>query len=137
MHSVARRQINQRFLTDTCQIVDENQDTEGVYDPVTGVVTWPADTTVYTGRCSVKKRSRSLTTREGYGDLEEDEFLLRVPADTAGLDLDQVVTILTSTDPTLIGIEFEVKRVIVGTHSITRQAVLRRKDFYPSTGGDE
>lgn len=137
MHKVARRQINRRFLTDTCLIVDENEDAEGTFDEETGLVTWDPDTVVYLGACSVKQASRSLTTREGYGDVEEDDYLLRVPAETPGLEVGQKVTVTSSADTSLLGVEFWIKRVIVGTHSITRQAVLRRQEFYPSTGGDE
>ena len=135
MHDLARRQISDRFLLDTCTIENENLDEEGTLNESTFEVTFDAATEVYSGVCSVEDKASSKSDREAYANLQVDELLLKLPADTDGPQIGHIVTIDSSRDPSLVGEEFRIVRFITGTHSITRRVVISRVEAFPSVGG--
>ena len=113
-------------LTDTC-IVDREDPTLAVTNPVTGVVT-KTYVTVYTGRCEVKQGGGTQA-----GQTEVAEATLRL----ASLDLklpvvgsenvraDDRVTILTAVaDTALVGRTFFITNQPTGSHKTTRRCSL-------------
>ena len=136
MHELARRQISDRFLLDVCSITDEQTDEEGTLNESTFEVTFDAPVVVYSGVCSFADRASNRSDREAFQNLQADEYMLKLPAETDGISIGQLVTVTSSEDPSLVGEEFEIVRFITGTHSITRRIVVRREEAFPSVGGE-
>jgi hypothetical protein len=132
----AKQQFVDRFLVATCEITKQPQ-SPGTLNEATGAVTYPEAEVVYRGPCSVTARLSERNVVEGGAPGTMDESLLKLPADgSPGVRVGHLVTILSDpTDQTLVGVEFTVNRVSVGTTSLTRRVQMVRRQSYPSPLG--
>lgn len=108
----AGRRASLRTLVDTCRITRAGEG-RGPFDPATGTYAPPARTTVYEGPCRVRATDTTVV-----GDVDAGEQQLgivrrsvRLPVDTAteAIRRDDLVEILTSLNPGLVGQAFTVR----------------------------
>lgn len=91
-------------------------------DPVTGEVTFPAGTAVYTGKCRVRPAGREGQTAEAGGrELFTFDYLVSVPFSVAGVQEGHRVTVTSSPDPALVGVVLEVHKVDRGENITARR----------------
>lgn len=108
----AGRAAAEALMVDTCRITRDGQG-EPTWDPETGTYTPPARTVVYEGRCRVRATDSTVI-----GDVEAGEQQLgvvrrsvRLPVvlATEAIRRDDLVEILTSVNPGLVGQTFNVQ----------------------------
>jgi len=106
-------------MTDTCAVAAYGPPT---YDPVTGVTT-RTPTTVYTGPCRVRPGANGSAgeTRVGEQETALWPFVVSLPFATVTVDLNHVVTVTASGDPSLVGKKLRVREVARGTHITARR----------------
>ena len=95
-------------------------------EPVTdedGKVTFPPGATVYSGPCRVRPgTSQSTTTKEAGGvELFTFDYLISVPFSVSEANEGHRVTVDSSPDPALVGVEVEVQKVDRGEHITARR----------------
>lgn len=82
-------------------------------------------TTVYTGKCRVKHASGQASDRViQYGEQAVSlwPFQVSIPVSVTGVQVDDIVTITSSTlDPDLVDTELRVRDVVRGTHITARR----------------
>lgn len=88
----APRRISEAGMTDTCEV--RQPDVVGALDPATGEQTTTPGALVYSGACRVHPvplNERQVIVGEEVVVLSR--YYLRLPAETSGINVDQVVTI--------------------------------------------
>lgn len=113
--------LAESLMTDTCTITRAGAG-ERTFNATTNSYTDPADTTVYTGACRVKPSALSGNTTAQAGEREVSlwPYSVSIPfAETA--ELDDVVTVTASADPSLVGRTLRVRSVARGTYLTARR----------------
>jgi hypothetical protein len=114
-------------MTSTCTI--RARSAGQVTDPDTGEVTDIPGAIVYTGRCRVRPASgpggNSTERDAGAAELLTYDYLVSVPFSVSTVVERQRVTIDSSPDPALVGIEVEILHVDRGEHITARRLVCR------------
>lgn len=109
------------LMQDSCTITRAGSGTS-TFDPATGTYTDPASTTVYTGKCRVKPRNLvDRTVQAGEQQVSLWSFEVSVPVSATDVDLDDVVTVTGSIDPSLVGRTLRVRSVARGTFLTARR----------------
>lgn len=123
------RALAESLMTDTCTITRAGvADPDAVPDPVTGLYPVPADSTVYTGRCSIRVPGTvsASKSRDSAGD--EAVMLtaiLSVPALAPLVKINDVVTFTASTyNPRLVGQEWVVDGMIPGSRQTAQKVTV-------------
>lgn len=129
-----KAQIRDRFLTDTCTIVDPGRDSPGTLNETTYEVTY-TETEVYSGVCAFQPDTASRTARLDAQDLQVSEIVVAVPADTDGIEVGHLIRPGTVSDPSLEGVELIVTRVLAGTDEIVRELMAEDVLSYQSPTG--
>lgn len=107
------------LMTDACGITRGSG--ERVYNSETHQYETPSDS-VYVGKCRVKPSALSGNTTAQAGDTDVSlwPFTVSIPV-TADAELNDVVTITASSDPTLVDRKLRVRSVARGTHITARR----------------
>ena len=115
------RRIAESLMTSTCTIREKSAG-EPVTDPNSGAVTYPEGDVVYSGRCRVRPEGRQAQTAEAGGaELFTFDYLVSVPFSVTGVIEGMPCKIDTSSDPDLIGVTVEVRKVDRGEHITARR----------------
>lgn len=114
------------FMTDECEIYQDGRG--GVWDPVTGTYTNPANAVLYRGVCQLY--NRQFQYREAYPGTarsQEEDWAASLPANTA-LDLsgDVILKMTKSSDPNELNKEFSVNGQSGGSFQLVRTLNLSR-----------
>lgn len=114
-------------MSSTCTIRDRGG--EDVTDPETGEVTAGVGATVYSGACRVRPASGpggdSSTPDAGGQRLFSFDYLVSVPFSVTGVLEGHRLTIDTSPDASLAGVEVQVEHVDRGEHITARRLQCR------------
>lgn len=90
-------------------------------DTMTGVSTPAAPTTVYTGRCRIKRPStEEMTQIFGDTDVSVQRRIVRVPFDTVEVRKDDVFTATSSGDAEVLRQDMRVSVVVAGSMNMYR-----------------
>lgn len=111
-------------MTDTCRVT-RGSASEGDLDPVTGVPTAGARSTVYEGVCRVRTGGSvsAGSQRESAGDVVvQVASVLHLPIAAPRVIVDDHVEVLTSVNPSLPALAFTVSGLIPGSQ-MTAQRV--------------
>jgi len=104
---------------------------ESVRDETTGTTTPPAPTAIYDGACMFRPPSTTTSnqpTQQGGAPAFIEDMRCRIPATQTGVRLGDTVTCTaSSTDPSQVGRQFDVTRIIAGTYAVTRILILADK----------
>lgn len=112
--------LAEALMQDSCTITRAGGGSS--FDPATGTYTDPASTTVYTGKCRVKPRNLvDRTVQAGEQQVSLWPFEVSVPVSATDVDLDDVVTVTGSIDPSLVGRTLRVRSVARGTFLTARR----------------
>lgn len=117
-----RRDIN-RLLTDGCTIT--RADGDPTFNSTTGKYA-QATTVVYQGACRIRPSAGAADRVEQVGGqaVSTRLYKLTVPHDTPDLELEDLVIVDTSDDPTLVGAGFRVVDPAKATFRIARTVVV-------------
>ena len=109
------------LMTDTCTITRANG--EPTYNPSTLTYTTPTPTTVYTGKCRVKPSvlSGNTTVQAGEERVALWPFSISVPFSATDVELDDIVTVTSSADASLVGRPLRVRSIARGTNVTARR----------------
>lgn len=135
MHEYARRQIRDRFMTDTCQIVDIHTDERGTLNESTYEVTFDAETVVYDGVCLIEPDLSPRSERSDGQDLQVSQFLVSIPAETGGVRLGMEVRPTVTSDPLATGLVLVIVRTVMGSDEMARELVCVDRASMPSPAG--
>lgn len=114
----AGRLAAERTMLDTCTITSPGART---FNDTSGHSTTAA-TTVYDGRCRVKRTQVADTvTDAGARQAGVREYVVVLPAATAGISVGDTVTVTASIDASQVGLIFTVLDVEHGTTSTARR----------------
>lgn len=108
------------LLTDTCAIVRR---TPGAFNTGTGNYAAPSDAAIYSGPCRVSPLS-GLTSRVTVGEeavINQSKWVF-LPPEATGPTIEDVVTVMTSEDTTLVGKEMVVRDVAAQHSPLTAAA---------------
>lgn len=120
MNPTALRTMVAGFLTDTCTITTPGPGP--VFDPDAGTYTDAAGDTVYTGACRLIAGG-SRTSDVGDAQVPFGSYDVRLPWETTGVEVDQILTVTASTDPMLVGQALRVTSVHAGTDNAYRRVI--------------
>jgi hypothetical protein len=112
--------LAESLMVDSCTITRRGGDP--VFDDTTGTYTPATPTTVYTGVCKVRPSNLSGNTTAQAGEREVSlwPFSVSIPV-AEDADLDDVVTVTASLDPSLVGRTLRVRSVARGTYLTARR----------------
>ena len=116
-------------MTDTCTITRAGvADPNAVPDPVTGLYPVPADSSVYTGKCSVRVPGTVTASRSRESAGDEAVMLtaiLSVPALAPLVKIGDIVTFTASTyNPRLVGQKWSVDGMIPGSRQTAQKVTV-------------
>lgn len=108
-------------MTSSCTI--RARSTGSTTDPDTGEVTDTPGASVYSGKCRVRPAAtaQSEVTAAGAAEVFRFDYLVSVPFAEADVVEGHRVTIDTSADPALVGVQVEVRKVVRGDHLTARR----------------
>lgn len=109
----------ERFFVDTCTI---RTSVAPAFDPDAGYSDDTGDT-VYSGRCWVRPYRDRRVVEVGEDVTTLHLYTVRLPWDTTGVEVDQLVTVDTSDDPHMIGRVLRVVDVQGGSATPDRRLV--------------
>lgn len=119
----AGRALAESLMTSTCTIRDRSGGS--VMDPDTLEYTATPGAVVYSGKCRIRPAAGPAgdsSTREiGGVEMYAFDYLVSVPFVVADVREGQRVTIDSSADPALVGVELEVSHVDRGEHITSRR----------------
>lgn len=86
----------------------------GVLNPVSGVFSPPAATTVYSGQCRVRKPTTAMEQEIVFGDINTtvSRFIVNLPYDAPIVDIDDVFTLTASDDSQILGVPMRVATIV-------------------------
>lgn len=97
-------------LTAVCQIQDPP--TLGAFNESTLGTTWVDGATIHAALpCRVFRRNAAQSARDAGLQLNVDESIVKVPADTTGIRVEQLLVVTSAPTPSLVGVRFEITRV--------------------------
>lgn len=110
-------------LPDTCTISTPGQP---VLDKNTGTYTNPAGAPVYSGPCRVRPAGQrgDLVVQAGGEPVTFRTYDATIPWDAAGVEVDHILTLTTSADPSLVGRPLRVRDVQYGSWQLGRRLTL-------------
>jgi hypothetical protein len=92
------------------------------FNETTGAYTPAAPTTVYTGKCRVKPRNLAdRVVDAGEQTVSLWPFQVSIPFAAIDVELDDLVTVTASVDPSLVGRELRIRSVTRGTFVTARR----------------
>jgi hypothetical protein len=119
--TVTGRAFAEQLMQDTCTITRADAGTP-VFNETTGAYTSSAPTTVYTGPCRVKPRNLAdRVVDAGEQAVSLWPFQVSIPFAATDVELDDLVTVTASVDPSLVGRELRVRSVTRGTFVTARR----------------
>lgn len=114
------RSFADSLMTSTCTI--RTKPTGTTMDPVTGAVVATPGALVYSGPCRVRPAGREAqTTQAGGAEMFAFDYLVSVPFSVTAVAEGQRLTVTSSPDPALVGVEVEVQKVDRGEHITARR----------------
>ncbi len=121
--TLAGRQQALRLMVDTCTVTRRDPAAAPVMDPVTGIYSTAAQTTVYSGQCRLKGGSPIDHVKiAGEQPVTHARFVLSVPVDATQYQVDDTVHITASAlDPSMVGLLLRVRVVEPGSHITARR----------------
>lgn len=116
----------------TVKVTRPQNPADAVYDPVTATVTAAAATTIYEGPGSVGIEDLDAQADQPGGQHRwHDDYHARVPVTATGILVGDVLEVVASDDPDMVGAEFTVSVVVEGTFQATRRLGLQRIERGP------
>lgn len=112
--------LAESLMLDACTIT--RNDGDPVFDSTTGTYSQPT-TPIYTGKCRVKPSvlSGNTTVQAGEERVALWPYSVSVPVAVADVRLDDIVTVTTSADASLIGVTLRVRSIGRGTFITARR----------------
>lgn len=135
MHDYARRQIRDRMMTDSCQIVDIGTRARGTLNESTYEVTFDPEVVVYDGVCLIEPVLAPRSERSDGQDLQVSQYMVSIPAETAGVEIGMELRPTTTGDPSATDLVLVITRVLMGSDEMTRELVCQDRASMPSTAG--
>lgn len=119
----AMRATSQSALPDQGTVT--RQGTVGVFDPDTGEYPAPVPETIYEGPCRVR-REASVEKDVEVGRLPETlgSYVATFPWDVGDLQVDDFLTLTSSSDPDIVGRPLRITNIYLGSWSIDRRVSL-------------
>lgn len=105
-------------LPDTGTITRDGVST---FDPVTGLLTPGTPTTIYSGVMRVRPSTAETEALFGEEQVTRSRFVLTVPYDTVGVQIDDVVTVTVSDDTDLTSRTLRVVAVPLGSFMVSKR----------------
>lgn len=119
MITAGRAKVEDTFIDEG--VIKRPSHGEPSLDTMTGISTDPAPTTIYTGRCRVKKPStEEMQQIFGDTDVSVQRRVLRVPFDTVEVRKDDVFTATSSGDAEVLRQDMRVTVVVAGSMNFYR-----------------
>lgn len=110
-------------MLDACTIVEDAAGfSDDSFDTTTGLWTRGGGdgSLIYSGKCMIRHES---AVPAGFGEQQtiEQQWILRVPLNTAGIVAGQIARIDSSRDPSLPSREWKIDEVLGGTFAVSRR----------------
>lgn len=115
--SSSLRAVAERFMTDRCTIASATS-VEFDADTEHDVETDGAE--LYDGKCQVRPVGADTVLEVGDAPLSIESIIVRLPVETVGISINDVVTVTRSDDPLMIGRALRVRAVLGGTGAASR-----------------
>lgn len=111
--------LAESLMLDTCTISRAGAET---FDDATGTYS-DTESTVYSGKCRLKP---SVLSADRVAQAAERQialwpFSVSLPVDVTDVELDDVVTVTASQDPSLVGVRLRIRSVARGTYLTARR----------------
>lgn len=110
-----------RLMVDTCRLERPGTGEQAITDWSTLDTPDPAPTELYAGPCRVKPNGGDRVVMAGDDPTTLLPFAVSVPPTVTDVRVDDVVVVLTSGDPALVGRRLRIRSVAVGTHLTARR----------------
>lgn len=114
-------------LPDYCEI---RRQATGTFDPLTGLYT-ATGAIVFEGCCRIGPVGTASDSEVNVGDLAEvlGRFVLTLPYTAVGIDVDDVVTFTTASDPDLVGRSLYVAHVLREPILLSRRVIIEDREM--------
>lgn len=111
----------EQLMVDSCTITRAGA--RGSFDSTTGTYSAAAADTRYTGKCRVKPSALSANQAVQAGERAVSlwPFTVSVPIAVDNVELDDIVTVTASADPSLVGHRLRVRSIARGTYLTARR----------------
>lgn len=121
--TLAGRRAALRLMVDSCRI-ERRSSGAPVFDATSGTYTDPASTDLYVGPCRVRnyRQNNDRVVQFGAEPVSLWPFVVSVPIDVTGLQVDDLITITASVlDPGLNDLRLRVRDVTLGSQVTARR----------------